>query len=137
MIGLTFAEETDLKALEKYHDFLRNKCSHLEENASTKYTTKDKRHEIQHLFEQKLSDLDKEREQRLSLRNRLRLYHLAWRSIKKYIEEKQTSSTKINQDLLEDVIKNAIYESSHMYSKCIMNFFFLKRLIITKVILNY
>ncbi|CAF3689467.1 unnamed protein product [Rotaria sp. Silwood1] len=116
--GLTFAEETNLKELEKYRDFLRDKHSRLEENASTKYTKKEKRIEMQNLFEQKLSDLDKQREQRLTLRNRLRLYHLAWRSIKKFMEEKETSSTmKINSTLLEDLIMNAIYESSNIFPK--------------------
>ena len=117
--GLTFAEETDLKALEKYYDFLRDKCARIEENASTKYTTKEKRIEMQNLFEKKLSDLDKEREQRLTLRNRLRLYHLAWRTIKKYIEEDKTSINK-NSILLEDVIRNAIYESSNLFQKGIL-----------------
>ncbi|CAF3312584.1 unnamed protein product [Rotaria socialis] len=120
--GLTFAEETDFKALEKYHDFLREKHLRLEENASTKYTIKEKRTEMQSLFEQKLSDLDKESEQRLTLRNRLRLYHLAWRSIRKFIEEKQTSSSmRMNSTLLEDVVMNAIYESSNMFSKGIQD----------------
>lgn len=121
MIGLTFAEETDFKALEKYYDFLREKHLRLEENASTKYTIKEKRTEIQGLFEQKLADLDKESEHRLTLRNRLRLYHLAWRSIRKFIEEKQTSSLmRMNSTLLEDVVMNAIYESSNMFSKGII-----------------
>jgi hypothetical protein len=116
--GLIFAEETDLKALEKYHDFLRDKCSRVEENAASKYTTKEKRIEMQNLFGRKLSDLDKEREQRLTLRNRLRLYHLAWRTIKKYIEDESTStSVKKNSLLLEDVIMNAIYQSSNLFPK--------------------
>ncbi|CAF1013438.1 unnamed protein product [Rotaria sordida] len=116
--GLTFAEETDLKELEKYHDFIRDKYLRLEENSSTKYTKKEKRIEMQNLFEQKLSDLDKQREQRLTLRNRIRLYHLAWRNIKKFTEEKQTSSImNINSTLLEDVLMNAIYESSNIFPK--------------------
>ncbi len=121
MIGLTFEEETNLKALDKYRDFLREKYSRLEENASTKYTIKEKRNEMQNLFEQKLSDLDKEREQRLTLRNRLRLYHLVWRTIKKYIEEEQTSPTMITDSvLLEDFIIKAIYESANLFPKSIV-----------------
>ena len=116
--GLTFEEETNLKYLEKYRDFLREKFSRLEENASTKYTTKDKRIEAQNLFNQKLSDLDKEREKRLTLRNRLRLYHLAWRTIKKYIEEGQQSS-RTESILLEDTLTNTIYESSATFVKSI------------------
>ncbi|CAF3672996.1 unnamed protein product [Rotaria socialis] len=88
--GLTFTEETDLKSLEKYYDFLRDKYSCLQDNAATKYTMKEKRTEMLQFFEQKLSDLDKDREQRLALRNRLRLHNLLRRTIKKYIEEKQT-----------------------------------------------
>jgi len=116
LIGLTFAEETNLKPLEKYYDFLREKYSHLEENASTKYTTKEKRIEIQKLFEEKLADLDKEREQRLTLSNRLRLYHLAWRTIKKYGQ--QESATSI---LLDDLIKKAVYESTQIFQKSILS----------------
>lgn len=104
--------------LEKYHHFLREKYSRLEVNASTKYTLKEKRIEMQSLFEGKLLDLDKEREQRLTLRNRLRLYHLAWRTIKKYIEEEKTASTpRTDSVLLEDVIMKAIYESANLFPK--------------------
>ncbi len=116
MIGLTFAEETDLKTLEKYYDFLREKYSHLEENASTKYTTKEKRIEIQKLFEEKLADLDKEREQRLTLSNRLRLYHLAWRTIKIYGQQETKTSI-----LLDDLIKKAVYESTDIFQKSILS----------------
>ena len=104
--------------MQKYHDFLRDKVRRLEENASTKYTTKDKRVEVQNLFNQKLSDLDKEREKRLTLRNRLRLYRLAWRTVKKYIEDGQhLSKTKTKSILLENALINAIYESSSTLPK--------------------
>jgi hypothetical protein len=106
--------------LEKYSDFLREKYSRLEENASTKYTIKEKRIELQILFERKLAELDNEREQRLTLRNRLRLYHLAWRTIKKYVEdENDSSNTRTDEVLLEDVIMKAIYESANIFPKSI------------------
>jgi len=79
---------------------------------------------LQNLFEKKLSELDKECEQRLTLRNRLRLYHLAWRTIKKHIEEEETaSSSKTDSILLEDVIMKAIYESVNLFQKSIVFFF--------------
>jgi hypothetical protein len=122
-IGLTFAEETNLKSLEEYYDFLRLKHSRLEETASTKYTIREKRVELQTLFEQKLADLDNEREQRLTLRNRLRLYHLVWRTIKKYVEdEKNLSNTRTDSVLLEDMIMKAIYESTNLFPKSIIFF---------------
>jgi len=78
---------------------------------------------MQNLFERKLSELDKEREQRLTLRNRLRLYHLVWKTIKKYIEEEKTSSTiNTNSILLEDIIMNAIYQSSNLFPKSILSY---------------
>ena len=118
--GLTFAEETNLKILEQYHDFLREKCSQLDENASTKYTNKGKRTEMQNVFERKLLELDREREERLTLRNRLRLYHLAWRTIKKYIEEEQTLTTNATESrLLEDVVIKSIFESMNLFPKSI------------------
>ncbi|CAF1130451.1 unnamed protein product [Adineta ricciae] len=110
--GLTLAEQTDLKTLEKYYEFIRDKSSELDHNASTKYTTKEKQREMQALFEEKLAELDKEREHRLTLRNRLRLYHLIWRTIKKYAE-KETG----NSMLLEDLIKKAVYESTNIFQK--------------------
>ncbi|CAF5080837.1 unnamed protein product [Rotaria magnacalcarata] len=48
--GLTFTEETDLKSLEKYYDFLRDKYSRLQDNAATKYTMKEKRTEMLQFF---------------------------------------------------------------------------------------
>lgn len=122
--GLTFEEETNLKSLEKYYDFLREKYSRLEENATTKFTLKEKRIEMQNLFERKLAELDKEREQRLTLRNRLRLYHLVWRTIKKYIEQETSSSSNINTNsiLLEDFIMNAIYQSVNLFPKSYFSF---------------
>ena len=117
-IGLTFAEETNLKSLEKYYDFLREKYARIEETAITKYTNREKRIELQTLFEQKLAELDSEREQRLTLRNRLRLYHLVWRTIKKYIEdEKNSANPAADSRLLEDVIMKAIYESANLFPK--------------------
>ncbi|CAF1530985.1 unnamed protein product [Rotaria magnacalcarata] len=99
--GLTFTEETDLKSLEKYYDFLRDKYSRLQDNAATKYTMKEKRTEMLQFFEQKLSDLDKDREQRLALRKT----NLA------------LSTIKIHSNSSEDFLINAIYESSHMFPK--------------------
>ncbi|CAF0760088.1 unnamed protein product [Adineta steineri] len=113
--GLTFAEQTDLKTLEKYYDFLRNKYSQFEENSVKNYTTKERRNEVQELFEEILSQLDKEREQRLTLRNRLRLYHLVWNIIKTYCTKEKKIS--INSVLLEDLIKKAIYESTDIFQK--------------------
>ncbi|CAF1348353.1 unnamed protein product [Adineta ricciae] len=110
--GLTLEEQTDLKTLEKYYEFIRDKSSELDYNASTKYTTKEKQREMQALFEEKLAELDKERAHRLTLRNRLRLYHLVWRTIKKYAE-KETG----NSMLLEDLIKKAVYESTNIFQK--------------------
>jgi hypothetical protein len=84
---------------------------------------------MQDLFERKLADLDKEYEQRLTLRNRLRLYHLAWRTIKKCIEDEKTpSTTKTDLVLLEDVIMNEIFQSANLFPKSIIIFFIRKEL---------
>lgn len=121
--GLTLAEETNLKSLEKYRDFLREKHSRLEENASTKYTLKEKRVEMQNLFDAKQTELDQERERRLTLRNRLRLYHLVLRTIKKYIEDENAVSTpRTESQLLEDVILKAIYESINLFRRSMLFF---------------
>ena len=118
---MPFAEETNLKSLEKYRDFLREKYARLEENASTKYTVKEKRMEMQNLFDTKLVELDQERGQRLTLRNRLRLYHLVWRTIKKYIEDERNITTpRTKSRLLEDVILKAIYESASLFRRGIV-----------------
>ncbi|UJR30025.1 hypothetical protein I4U23_017570 [Adineta vaga] len=110
--GLTLVEQTDLTTLKKFYEFLQSKSSEFEHNASTKYTTREKQIEMQALFEEKLAELDKEREHRLTLRNRLRLYHLVWRTIKKYGEKDPT-----NAMLLEDLIKKAVYESTNLFQK--------------------
>jgi len=107
-----------LKSLEQYYEFIKKKSTQIDENISTKYTTKDRRVEMQNLFERKLAELDKEREIRLTLRNRLRLYHLAWRTIRKYIEdEKSSTTTKNESQLLENVILNAIFGSINLFPK--------------------
>ncbi|CAF4105024.1 unnamed protein product [Rotaria magnacalcarata] len=56
--GLTFTEETDLKSLEKYYDFLRDKYSRLQDNAATKYTMKEKRTEMLQFFLSKSCEQD-------------------------------------------------------------------------------
>ncbi len=113
-----------MKSLEKFYDFLREKYARLEETASTKYTIREKRIELQTLFEQKLAELDNEREQRLTLRNRLRLYHLVWRTIKKYVEDQNNlSNPKADSALLEEVIMKAIYESANLFPKSMILFF--------------
>ena len=107
-----------MKSLEQYYEFIKKKSTQIDENISTKYTTKDRRVEMQNLFERKLAELDKEREIRLTLRNRLRLYHLAWRTIRKYIEdEKSSTTTKNESQLLENVILNAIFGSINLFPK--------------------
>lgn len=115
--GLTFAEETNLKVLENYRDFLREKCARLDDNAISKYTTKEKRWEMQHLFERKQAEFDHEREQRLILRNRLRLYHLTLKTIQQYLDDQEKQSAAPDDALLEDVILKAIYQSLNLFAK--------------------
>lgn len=118
-LGLTFAEETNVKALENYLDFLRAKYARFEENATTKYTSKERRSELQQLFRTKQHELDQEREQRLILRNRLRLYNLTLKTIHDYIEaENNADPLKANnQILLEDAILNALYQSLNIFAR--------------------
>ena len=115
---MTLVEEMDLKLLDKYHDFIRIKYATFEQSLPTKYTSKEKRFEMQKSFEQKQIQLDKERETRLVLRNRLRLYHLALRTIQKYIDDEISSASSSNTDqiLLEDAILNALYKSLNLFA---------------------
>ena len=107
-LGLTFAEETDLKSLEKYYEFLREKYSRWETSLSKIYTTKDKQLDLQRIFQRKQSLLDEERERRFLLRNRVRLYNLVMESIRNY------ARTRVNPSLLDETILKVIYQSSRV-----------------------
>ena len=73
---------------------------------------------MQHLFERKQAEFDHEREQRLILRNRLRLYHLTLKTIQQYLDHQSEQQAATEDALLEDVILKAIYQSLNLFAKC-------------------
>ena len=107
-LGLTFAEETDLKSLEKYDEYLREKYARWQTSLSKVYTTKDKQLDLQRLFQRKQSLLDQERERRFLLRNRVRLYNLVMETIRNY------ARTTVNSSLLDETILKVVYQSSRV-----------------------
>ncbi|CAF1121622.1 unnamed protein product [Didymodactylos carnosus] len=60
------------------------------------------------LFTRKQKELDTIREERFILRNRLRLYHIALKTIESYMENNQNG-------ILEDAIMKALFESSSSF----------------------
>lgn len=107
-LGLTFAEETDLKSLEKYDEYLREKYARWQTSLSKVYTTKDKQLDLQRVFQRKQSLLDQERERRFLLRNRVRLYNLVMETIRNY------ARTTVNSSLLDETILKVVYQSSRV-----------------------
>ncbi|CAF0741871.1 unnamed protein product [Didymodactylos carnosus] len=52
--GLTFEQETDMQALEEYYQFLKEKLHRLQQNATTKYQSRQKKIDLQVRLEQNL-----------------------------------------------------------------------------------